>query len=448
MPLVDANPEKSSFQATLASAVGSTRQLFCLKACQQPHPDQGVYVAVPGDRFSPQARQKLIFRRPDLVPSDPEVSGSAWTKLPPPLQDETSRWGEWQDVVIGKRRQAKTKEKRRSLDIERYLAEEEQKLRANFKVFTIGDQIQVGQFWEQLYRCSGLPTLTKASASTDPKPAKEAFDKVMQRLCEIHSVLCSSMGPDDSTHWLKELGNLLLCTGTPNRGFVEGVYRVWGDPAFGAFLGDHGILLEEEDHELIRNLAAAMSLCSFPREGELLARESNKSYVGFREITYDASDYSVHLIGISSGAWRKKWTHLYEDMTGVVFIASLLDYDKRLMEDDNSTLLIHNMTVFNSVCNLKHAADRPILLVLSNCWAFKARVRVSPLSASYPIYDGSNDPQEAMNYLVNNFKDLDRRESGKLFVKVVDVVDMSTVREMLEGFESTILREALTRIRT
>lgn len=191
-----------------------------------------------------------------------------------------------------------------------------------------------------------------------------------------------------------------------------------------------------------------MSLSSFPREGELLARESNKSYVGFREITYDASDYSVHLIGISSGAWRTKWTHLYEDTTGVVFIASLLDYDKRLTEGDKSTLLIHNMTVFSSICNLKYAADRPFLLVLSNCWAFKARLRVSPLSDSYPIYDGSNDPQKAMDYLVNNFKELDRRQSGKLFVKVVDVVDMSTVREMLEGFESTILQEALARIRT
>ena len=201
---------------------------------------------------------------------------------------------------------------------------------------------------------------------------------------------------------------------------------------------------------MIRNLAAAMSFSSFPRDGETVLARGNgneRSRGRFRETDYEARDYSVKLIGIRPGAWRPKFTYIYEDMAGVVFIANLLDYDKRLMEGDDSTLLSHHMLVFSSVCNIKYTADRPILLILSNCWAFKSKLRTSPLSSSYPEYDGGEDPQKAVEYLVNKFRCLDVRNRGKLFVEVIDIFDMSMVRDVLEGFESTILQKALTELR-
>lgn len=249
MSRVEYDPEKGSFQTTIAVASRFSRRVFCLGSRQRPHCDHTAQFSVLNDTCSPKDCQKLFFRKPNTVPNDSQNFGSPWTTLPTSSERQNGRRREWQDVVTGKRRQASFKEKQRSLDIDRYLRKEEERSRTNFKVFTIGDQIQLDHFWEQLCRLSsGLPKSVQANSTPGQRQPEEEFHKVISCICEIHSELCRRIGPNDSTHWLKELGNLSFYTGTPHKGFIEGLYRIWGDPGFHTFLGDHGIFLEQEDH--------------------------------------------------------------------------------------------------------------------------------------------------------------------------------------------------------
>jgi guanine nucleotide-binding protein G(i) subunit alpha len=52
------------------------------------------------------------------------------------------------------------------------------------------------------------------------------------------------------------------------------------------------------------------------------------------ELTYKIFDAS----GVRAGSERKKWIHHFDNVTAVIFVASLSDYDEMLCEDESSVL--------------------------------------------------------------------------------------------------------------
>ena len=79
------------------------------------------------------------------------------------------------------------------------------------------------------------------------------------------------------------------------------------------------------------------------------------------EFEHDRVKYKVFDAG-GQRSERRKWIHAFEDVSALIFVASLTDYDEVLYEDHSKNRLEESLEVFNETVNSKHFLATPVIL--------------------------------------------------------------------------------------
>lgn len=86
---------------------------------------------------------------------------------------------------------------------------------------------------------------------------------------------------------------------------------------------------------------------------------------------------------------RKKWIHCFENVTAVIFMVALSEYDQVLFEDKNVNRMHEARMLFDSICNSRWFARTSIVLFLNKTDLFKRKLEKSPLRKYFPDYSGT-----------------------------------------------------------
>merc|ERR1712019_325280 len=61
---------------------------------------------------------------------------------------------------------------------------------------------------------------------------------------------------------------------------------------------------------------------------------------------------------------RKKWIHCFENVTCVLFVAAISEYDQVLYEDERTNRMAETLRLFDEICNSKWFTDTSLILFL------------------------------------------------------------------------------------
>lgn len=75
-------------------------------------------------------------------------------------------------------------------------------------------------------------------------------------------------------------------------------------------------------------------------------------------------------------AERKKWIHFFDNVTAVIFVASLSEYDLYLFEDHTVSRLKESLELFSDMCNSKYFKEVPMILFLNKRDLFEQKYMV------------------------------------------------------------------------
>ncbi len=50
---------------------------------------------------------------------------------------------------------------------------------------------------------------------------------------------------------------------------------------------------------------------------------------------------------------RRKWIHCFDDVTAVIFVAAISEYDQVLYEDPTQNRLMEALNLFDEICNCR-----------------------------------------------------------------------------------------------
>jgi hypothetical protein len=101
------------------------------------------------------------------------------------------------------------------------------------------------------------------------------------------------------------------------------------------------------------------------------------------EFEYEGVKFKVLDAG-GQRAERRKWIHAFEDVTALIFVASLTEYDETLYEDHSKNRLQESLEVWGDVTNNAAFVATPVLLFLNKMDLFVEKYvrRGTPLNAS------------------------------------------------------------------
>ena len=104
---------------------------------------------------------------------------------------------------------------------------------------------------------------------------------------------------------------------------------------------------------------------------------------------------------------RKKWIHCFEDVSSLIFIASLAEYHQTLVEDPTANRLQESVALFKTISNIPWIKQSSIILFFNKKDIFKEKIKYFKFKNTFEDFVGDEtDLFETITFIVKLFTDI------------------------------------------
>uniref|UniRef100_A0A6A7GCG1 G protein, Alpha subunit family member n=1 Tax=Hirondellea gigas TaxID=1518452 RepID=A0A6A7GCG1_9CRUS len=142
---------------------------------------------------------------------------------------------------------------------------------------------------------------------------------------------------------------------------------------------------------------------------------------------------------------RKKWIHCFEDVTAVIFVAAISEYDQVLYEDETTNRVHEALDLFGEICNSRWFGETSVILFLNKCDLFQEKIEHIPLTVCFADYYGTpNSYQEGVAFFRDQFEAKNRPPTrDKIYTHVTCATDSKNVQHVFDAVKDTIIKQSL-----
>lgn len=164
-----------------------------------------------------------------------------------------------------------------------------------------------------------------------------------------------------------------------------------------------------------------------PNDQDVL--RSRVKTTGITETTFIIGDLTYRMFDVGGQrSERKKWIHCFENVTTILFLVAISEYDQLLFEDETVNRMQEALTLFDSICNSRWFVKTSIILFLNKIDRFKEKLPVSPMKNYFPDYEGGSDYAAACDYILNRFVSLNQHETKQIYTHFTCATDTMQIR--------------------
>ncbi|KAH9258597.1 hypothetical protein BASA81_003099 [Batrachochytrium salamandrivorans] len=153
---------------------------------------------------------------------------------------------------------------------------------------------------------------------------------------------------------------------------------------------------------------------------------------------------------------RKKWIHAFQDVTAVIFVAAISEYDQVLYEDSQTNRIDEAIKLFDEICNSQFFANTSMILFLNKNDLFKVKLAKVPFRVPGVRYDDFEGPfaqdpgadleeciLAAQQYITKLFKSRRRDANREIYAHTTEATDTKHVYVVFNACKDIILRKNL-----
>ncbi|KAF9275899.1 guanine nucleotide-binding protein subunit alpha [Mortierella alpina] len=140
---------------------------------------------------------------------------------------------------------------------------------------------------------------------------------------------------------------------------------------------------------------------------------------------------------------RKKWIHCFENVTAIVFLVAISEYDQLLFEDETVNRMQEALTLFDSICNSRWFVKTSIILFLNKIDRFKEKLPISPMRKYFPDYEGGDDYDQGLQYILNRFVSLNLSDTKQVYAHFTCATDTNQIKFVMAAVSDIIIQSNL-----
>ncbi|KAL5350045.1 hypothetical protein V496_05657 [Pseudogymnoascus sp. VKM F-4515 (FW-2607)] len=179
-----------------------------------------------------------------------------------------------------------------------------------------------------------------------------------------------------------------------------------------------------------------------PNDQDVL--RSRVKTTGITETTFIIGELTYRMFDVGGQrSERKKWIHCFENVTTILFLVAISEYDQLLFEDETVNRMQEALTLFDSICNSRWFTKTSIILFLNKIDRFKEKLTVSPMKNYFPDYEGGDDYSAACDYILNRFVSLNQHEAKQIYTHFTCATDTTQIRFVMAAVNDIIIQENL-----
>eukprot|EP01133_Synstelium_polycarpum_P011573 gene11573-13506_t len=139
---------------------------------------------------------------------------------------------------------------------------------------------------------------------------------------------------------------------------------------------------------------------------------------------------------------RTKWIHHFTDVTALLFVVSLSEFDQVLEEDNKTNRMVETTKVFADMINSKWFTAVPIILFLNKRDLFAAKITKTNLNVCFPDYTGGCNYEEALQFIKKKLLSTNKQPKS-IYTHVTAATDTNNVSAVFDAVKDIIVTRTM-----
>jgi len=147
---------------------------------------------------------------------------------------------------------------------------------------------------------------------------------------------------------------------------------------------------------------------------------------------------------------RRKWIHCFDNVTAVIFVTAISEYDQVLYEDENTNRMDEAVQLFEQICNHPSFKKTSMILFLNKRDLFEMKLKKKDMSCWKPEAGVvGQDYDRAILYLKEEFLKKNKDPANRqVYCHPTCATDTNNVSFVMESVFDIILKENLRKLAT
>jgi len=168
---------------------------------------------------------------------------------------------------------------------------------------------------------------------------------------------------------------------------------------------------------------------------------------GIRELRFTIKEIEFTIVDVGGQrSERRKWIHCFDNVTSIIYLAALDEFDMKLEEDNRTNRLEESLQLFGEVSGSQFFAEKEIswILFLNKFDLLKEKIKHRPISMFFKEYpaDKAQDFDASVAFIKDKYEKKYRGGTA-LYPYTTCAIDTQNCEKVFSAVRDTVLTGAL-----
>ncbi|KAF4072911.1 hypothetical protein AMELA_G00252910 [Ameiurus melas] len=228
---------------------------------------------------------------------------------------------------------------------------------------------------------------------------------------------------------------------TIDKSYADAISSMWEDPSMQeCYERRREYQLSDSAKYYLDDMERISAPLYIPTEQDILRVRVRTT--GVIEYPFTISSAVFRMVDVGGQrAERRKWIHCFEDVTSIIFLVALNEYDQVLYESADENRMEESKSLFRTILNYPYFQRTSVIIFFNKTDLLQEKISKSHLADYFPEYDGpKNDANEAMKFIRNMFEAQNSEACKRLYSHFTCATDTENIRLIFSAVKDTIMR--------
>ncbi|XP_044585619.1 G protein alpha q subunit isoform X3 [Cotesia glomerata] len=166
---------------------------------------------------------------------------------------------------------------------------------------------------------------------------------------------------------------------------------------------------------------------------------------GIIEYPFDLEEIRFRMVDVGGQrSERRKWIHCFENVTSIIFLVALSEYDQILFESENENRMEESKALFKTIITYPWFQHSSVILFLNKKDLLEEKIMYSHLVDYFPEYDGpKQDHVGAREYILKIYLSSNPDPDRSCYSHFTTATDTENIKLVFCAVKDTIMQSAL-----
>ncbi|XP_064411634.1 guanine nucleotide-binding protein subunit alpha-14 isoform X2 [Latimeria chalumnae] len=231
---------------------------------------------------------------------------------------------------------------------------------------------------------------------------------------------------------------------TLSKNYVEAIKSLWGDPGIQeCYDRRREYQLSDSAKYYLSDLERISSPTYIPTQQDVL--RVRVPTTGIIEYPFDLENIIFRMVDVGGQrSERRKWIHCFENVTSIIFLVALSEYDQVLAECDNENRMEESKALFRTIITYPWFLNSSVILFLNKKDLLEEKIKFSHLADYFADYNGpKEDAKAAREFILKLYQDQNPDANKAIYSHFTCATDTENIRFVFAAVKDTILQSNL-----